>query len=352
MRPLPWREAMTHALYDPTEGFFTSGSGSPADHFRTSVHASPLFASALLRLLVDVDAALGRPDVVDVVDIGAGRGELLRRMAAIAPADLAGRLRLTAVEVAARPADLPDRIAWRAEPPERITGLLLATEWLDNVPLDVVVRDDEGHIRTVLVDRTGTESLGGTVGAPAGRWLADWWPLAEAPPGARAEIGDARDTAWSDAVSTLDAGLALAVDYAHVAAHRPVSGSMAGYRAGHRVPPVPDGSCDITAHVAIDAAEAAARRVTGVPGTVLAQRAALRALGVSGTRPPLALASTDPAGYVRALAAASQAAELTDPDGLGGHCWLLSPTRELAGVAAALAGRAGVTAGAQGGSVG
>ena len=32
-----------------------------------------------------------------------------------------------------------------------------------------------------------------------------------------------------------------------------------------------------------------------------------------------------PAGYMRALADASTAAELTDPAGLGGHYWLLQP---------------------------
>jgi hypothetical protein len=51
----------------------------------------------------------------------------------------------------------------------------------------------------------------------------------------------------------------------------------------------------------------------------------MRALGADGGRPPLALAATDPAGYVRALAAASATAELTDPAGLGGHWWLLQP---------------------------
>jgi hypothetical protein len=37
----------------------------------------------------------------------------------------------------------------------------------------------------------------------------------------------------------------------------------------------------------------------------------------------LELARTDPAGYLRALAAAGAAAELIDPAGLGGHWWLL-----------------------------
>ena len=65
--------------------------------------------------------------------------------------------------------------------------------------------------------------------------------------------------------------------------------------------------------------------LAGPHTTVLRQRDALRALGVSGARPPLSLASTDPAAYVRALAAAGEAAELTDAAGLGGHFWLLEP---------------------------
>jgi len=46
---------------------------------------------------------------------------------------------------------------------------------------------------------------------------------------------------------------------------------------------------------------------------------------VSGARPPLTLATTDPAGYVRALAGAGEAAELTAPGGLGDFGWLVQP---------------------------
>jgi hypothetical protein len=119
-------------------------------------------------------------------------------------------------------------------------------------------------------------------------------------------------------VSTLDRGLAVAVDYAHFAGGRPPFGTLTGFREGRETAPVPDGSCDITAHVALDAC--------ALPGgRVVTQRAALRALGVSGARPPLALASTDPAAYVRALSGAGAAAELTAPGGLGGFGWLLQP---------------------------
>src|SRR5947209_835730 len=69
MRAERWREAMRRALYAPGTGFFVRAQ--PAEHFRTSAHASPLFAGALARLLERVDGALGHPAVLDVVDVGA-----------------------------------------------------------------------------------------------------------------------------------------------------------------------------------------------------------------------------------------------------------------------------------------
>jgi SAM-dependent MidA family methyltransferase len=311
---LGWREAMRRALYGE-RGFFVARDGAgPAGHFRTSVHASPAFAAALRRLIERVDEALGHPDPLDIVDVGAGRGELL---AGLGPAD---RLRLTAVELAPRPPGLPATIEWRDTLPARLNGVLVATEWLDNVPLDVVEVDPDGVARYVEVEAaTGEESLGATVTGEDAQWLARWWPLDQAPPGTRAEVGRTRDEAWAQAVSTMERGLALCVDYGHLVGERPPYGTLTGFRGGRQVPPVPDGSCDITAHVAMDSLAAGAHPV------LLKQRKALRALGVDGARPPLALASTDPAGYVRALAAASAAAELTDPAGLGGHYWLLQP---------------------------
>jgi SAM-dependent MidA family methyltransferase len=305
---------MTTGLYGP-DGFFVRGDDAPAGHFRTSVHASPLFAGALLRLIERVDDALGRPRIFDLVDVGAGRGELLATLQALLPDQLAGRARLTGVEVAPRPAGLDPGIGWRRDVPDGVVGLLVATEWLDNVPLDVADLDDAGRMRKVLVDpATGAESLGGRLDPAEEFWLRRWWPE----PG-RAEIGWPRDTAWADAVGQVRRGCALAVDYGHVRAERPRLGTLTGFRHGRQVRPVPDGSCDVTAHVAMDAVAAAA----GTPYRMVRQRTALRALGINGARPPLDLAHRDPAAYVRALAAAGAAAELTEPGGLGSHWWLL-----------------------------
>ena len=309
-----WRTAMQAALYGPG-GFFVREGAGPVQHFRTSVHASPLFAGALLRLVERVDAVLGRPAAFDVVDVGAGRGELLGTLNALLRDDLAGRARLTGVELASRPPGLAPEIGWRRDVPDGVTGLLVATEWLDNVPLDVADLDDAGRLRKILVDpATGRESLGALVDAADLFWLRRWWPA----PG-RVEIGWPRDAAWADAVHQVRRGCALAVEYGHLRGERPAHGTLTGFRYGRQVPPVPDGSCDVTAHVAIDAVAAAA----GTPYRLVRQREALRALGVDGARPPLDLARSDPAGYVRALAAAGAAAELTEPAGLGGHWWLL-----------------------------
>jgi SAM-dependent MidA family methyltransferase len=305
---------MTAGLYGPS-GFFTDAASGPAHHFRTSVHASPLFAGALLRLVERVDDELGRPEVLDLVDVGAGRGELLTTLRAMLPPTLADRARFTAVELAPRPDGLDPRITWRRDVPDGIVGLLVATEWLDNVPLDVADLDDAGRMRKVLVDpATGAETLGAGLDASDLFWLSRWWPI----PG-RAEIGWPRDTAWADAVGQVRRGCALAVDYGHLRAERPPMGTLTGFRDGRQVPPVPDGRCDVTAHVAIDAVASAA----GTPYRLIRQREALKALGIDGARPPLDLARSDPAAYVRALAAAGAAAELIEPAGLGGHWWLL-----------------------------
>ncbi|MFI5835299.1 SAM-dependent methyltransferase [Micromonospora sp. NPDC051300] len=356
---------MERALYGPG-GFFVAGAG-PAAHFRTSVHASPAFAAAVARQLAVLDEALGRPDELDVVDVGAGRGELLRALLAHAAPELAARIRPVAVERATRPDDLPPEIDWQDEIPERITGLLLATEWLDNVPLDVATHTGDGW-RHVMVDPTSGEEAPGPPLSPADvAWLTTWWPLpphpspvtkefasggvpdddansliddgghgpADGQPGGwdgrwgdgwgRVEIGRGRDEAWAGAVGRIERGLALAVDYGHLRDSRPVDGTLTGYRGGRQVPPVPDGSCDVTAHVAMDSVASAGERVARCAYTLVSQREALRALGADGGRPPLSLASRDPAGYLRALAAASAVAELTDPAGLGGHLWLRQP---------------------------
>lgn len=299
----PWRTAMERALYGPG-GFYRREL--PSHHFTTSAQ-TPAFADSIARLVDEVDGRLGRPASFAVVDVGAGGGDLLTHLAET----LDERVRLVAVELRPRPRGLPERIEWRGEPPERVEGLLIACELLDNVPCDVAVVDQAGHWRYEEVDRQGRTRPGGGVGGEDAKWLAEWWPVRF--PGERAEIGRPRDAAWRGLAGRLARGTVLAIDYGHLRGDRPGGGTVNAFRDGRRTAPVPDGSCDITAHVAVDAVGA---------DRVETQREALLALGASAENPPMALAYEDPTAYAMALARAGTVARLMDPEGLGAHWWM------------------------------
>ncbi|MGH3472389.1 MAG: hypothetical protein ACRDPG_10150, partial [Nocardioidaceae bacterium] len=104
---------------------------------------------------------------------------------------------------------------------------------------------------------------------------------------------------------------------------RPVWGTLTSYRDGRQRPVRFDGRHDVTASVAMDSVCAA------VGGTLSTQHDMLLGLGVRATRPPLTLASSDPARYLNRLSLAGEAAELTAAGGLGDHLWVVSSTEPL-----------------------
>jgi hypothetical protein len=172
---------------------------------------------------------------------------LLGAAGALAP-DLAASLPGTSVRF-----DLPDGFG----------GLVLAVDWLSHVPAHVVQVAEDGYPVFVHVDPlSGRERLGGrlnetTVPQSIGRWLTEWWPVADHGPGARAEVGTGRDAAWRDVVRRLRGGRALAVDPGHEAEDRPRLGSLHSPAPQDVGSLVPDGQRDLAADVAWDAVAAA-----------------------------------------------------------------------------------------------
>ncbi|QTR05569.1 SAM-dependent methyltransferase, partial [Saccharothrix algeriensis] len=245
-----WEAAWRGALYGPG-GFFRRGE-VPAGHFRTAPLVGPELAEALLVLLDRVDRLLGRPARLDFVDVGAGGGELSAAVRRLATGPLGRRLHVTAVDLG--PARRLPGVRWTDTLPARVEGLLVGHEWLDAIPCPLVTGPHDDP------------------------WLARWWPVRE---GWRAEVGAPRDAAWADAVGRVR-GAALAIDYGHLRADRAAgryrSGTFAAYRGGRQVEPVFDGSCDLTAHVALDACAEAA----GGDHVLVSQRDALAALGLTG----------------------------------------------------------------------
>lgn len=301
-----WQDAWHDALYGP-DGFYRRAA--PAEHFATSVQGVPGAGEVLAEAVL---ALAHRHRCTRVVDVGAGRGELLAHLRRLDP-----DLRLTGVDVVGRPPGLD--ADWRVSPgghdlPPDLVGLrsclVLAHEWLDVVPCPVVERDEHGVWRVVTVRRDGTEALGPPLDGEDLDWARRWLD----PHVRRAEVGRPRDRAWADLVSRVETGLVVAVDYGHTRAERPVHGTLTGFRSGREVDPVPDGSCDLTAHVAVDS----------LGGDVVRQCDALRDLLPDTARAPLphALARTEPAAYLRGLARRGAVAALTAPGGLGDFRWV------------------------------
>lgn len=149
---------------------------------------------------------------------------------------------------------------------------------------------------------------------PSMRWV----------PGERVEIGASRDAAWSALAAAVirDAGagsVVVGVDYGHTRESRPPLGTLTGFRDGAEYAPLPDGSCDVTAHVATDSLDT---------DHVTTQRAVV--LDLFGEEPlapvPRDLARTDPPAYLQRLAARSALGAAVSRDGLGAFHWFVRET--------------------------
>jgi SAM-dependent MidA family methyltransferase len=270
MTPVTW----SRAWRDAARGFWAREE--PGGHFTTS--ASALVADRLAAIVHEVDTRLGHPRSLAIVDIGCGDGHLLSLVRERCDG-LGARARWIGVDL--RPVRIDGVESVVAESPCDLagapwTGVVMAHEWLDEIPCDVVERDARGVDRVVLVGCDGVEMLGPSiddddacrsVGVDAARvraWLRLWWPLRE--PGDRAEIGGPRDRAWCWMTDLVGAGTAIATDYGHVRAERDAlhhHGTLSAYHAGRLTRPIPDGSMNLTAHVAVDSC-AAARRGTSI----------------------------------------------------------------------------------------
>lgn len=269
----------------------------PNNHFDTP---SSLCTGALAEVITDI----AEPSPNWIVELGAADGKLLTALGAVLPAAARHGVDLrTGPPVGARwwqsewdtwteswTVPLDDLLAGLSGP-----GLLVAVEWLDDLPCQVL-----GH------------------GAPdplrpdERQWLERWWPS-----GTAREVGWTRDRAWAWWAERLPAGSTMVgLDYGHIAAERPSGGSFTGFRDGHRVPPVLAEArrTNLTAAVAVDSL-AAAVESTG------ARRLALTRL--RDLPPPDRPRAGAADSGLAALAMRSQYAVLRDPSRFGDF-WLFA----------------------------
>jgi hypothetical protein len=103
------------------------------------------------------------------------------------------------------------------------------------------------------------------------------------------------------------------IDYGHTVERRPVTGSLAAYRDGRALEPVPGATVNLTAHVAVDAVRAAGEEVGATTALYGLQSVVV---------PELLQAESHPDPLVD-LDLRSQHAALSSQYVWGSHSWLL-----------------------------
>jgi SAM-dependent MidA family methyltransferase len=308
-----WFDAWVESAYG-ADGFWRRHW--PNEHFRTASTSGSAIAGALSTVL---DRYVGGNAVLD---LGAGRGELLQALAELRPG-----LQLGGIDLRPRPEGLPAEIRWamdlwdvryagwttrQAESLLHESGpvLVVCCEWLDDLPCRVVHREADGW-REIVVDDGGEQRPGPRLVDADLDWADRWWPT-----GQRAEIGLTRDRAWSAVAAAVRrrGGCAVLIDYGHLRSERPPDGSFAAYRDGRSVDPMPSAEMNLTAHVSIDSARAAGEAAGLITELCCRQGEAIARLGSAAPAAPDPLVD---------LSRRSERAVLSSPYGWGSHWWLV-----------------------------
>lgn len=224
----------------------------PESHFHGLATVGTLFATAVLELARE--RGLRR-----IIDIGAGHGALLHRLHALDPT-----LDLVGIDQRPRPPGCPGTwwmSRWSADswspgldPLAAGPALIVGLELLDDIPAPVVQ-----HVDDMWRHRCTDGSIGPAVHDADTVWLERWWDEGVS----HAEVGRSRDDAWAAVARAASPGSTLLmVDYGHVRGER--RPTFTAHRAGHMIDPTRLGSSDassvnLTAHVAVDAVDAAMR---------------------------------------------------------------------------------------------
>lgn len=159
--PLRFDTFQRAALYDPDGGYYERpGRVGRGGDFVTGASWHPAFARCLVRIAVRLAAELPAP--LDVIDVGAGEGELLAHFLGARPEGL--EVRLTGVEASAArrslaAARLPGVrfVSSVDDLPAGLSGLAVAYELFDALPVRALRALEDGSLaeRRVTVDEAG-----------------------------------------------------------------------------------------------------------------------------------------------------------------------------------------------------
>jgi SAM-dependent MidA family methyltransferase len=218
--PLRFDAFQAAALYDAAGGYYEKpGRVGRQGDFVTGASWHPAFARGLLRIAARLADELPAP--LDLVDVGAGEGELLGYLAAGRPAGLDLRLagvEASAVRRAAAAARVPESrlCADVRDLPGGIRGLVVAYELFDALPVRALRAGDDG---TLVERRVGLDGNGAfawvDAGCPDGAGLLAGLARRGAvpEPGQLLEIRPGVPALAREIARRLDRGLLLVFDY-------------------------------------------------------------------------------------------------------------------------------------------
>jgi SAM-dependent MidA family methyltransferase len=279
---------MELALYEPELGYYRQPADRPTDagDFLTAPETHPIFGWTIARRIEEMWLDLGKPDPFWLIEYGAGSGTLgisilegfrrhgkkaLGKAARYRPIE-SNPHRVADLTRRFEDAGLRDRLSLpaptsfadlllrgtdegRAEP---VTGVLLANEFLDALPVHRITALD-GWLLELYV--TWGESFVEVEAEPstpdlARRLGAEHISIEQLAEGQVAEICLGLDEWLAEAAATLDRGYVLVIDYGAESAElydprRYAAGTLLGYR-NHAVVEDPFGQVgltDLTAHV-------------------------------------------------------------------------------------------------------
>jgi len=319
--PLTFDQWVEACLYDPMDGFYSSGgSAGRRGDFITSPEVGPLFGTVLANWIDKVWTNLGSPKDFVVLEAGAGPGTLARSILKAKPKSLING-RYIAIERSEIQRKLHPEEAESLSifPEESITGVVIANELLDNLPFRLC-RGDGEKWQEILITEGFKEITGNEVGLPV------FLPPIE---GVKIPLQTKASNWVQDALDIVDQGALLVFDYCSTTsqmANEPQSEWLRTYR-GHEKgnnPIANPGSQDITVNVALDQ----------LPGEFSANSQAeflisygIEELVKEGRRIWEKQAHIGGLEAIEARSRITESEALLDPNGLGGFTtleWLIS----------------------------
>jgi SAM-dependent MidA family methyltransferase len=337
---------MERVLYEPGLGYYRQTADRPTDagDFLTAPETHPIFGRTVARRIEELWTRLGRPRPFELIEYGAGSGTLglsildgIRSHANDALLDAivyrpveSNPHRLTDLQERFERAGLAGRLAASGSDglaaqtaPDAsvpVTGVLLANEFLDALPVHRVVARDSRLLELFVAWRERFVEVAAEPSIPAlgVRLDDDGIVLAE---GQVAEICLGLEPWLDEVAARLAHGFVIVIDYGHPAAElygpRRLAGSLLAYRS-HRVvhdPFADPGVTDLTAHVDFTALRLLAERRGFVAAEPTTQSEFLVAAGLESELQALqASAETTAEDYLRAR---SGIVRMLDPRHMG-----------------------------------